>query len=162
MQSDDMHTEEQDNLLPFDTGLRLTDLPNCAEFPPSIVTRYTVTGVLLKSRQRRTVPISKQIQVNGKDVILWRLHDQVFATSPICPHLAGNLSLGDLEDLGEIKGVCVTCPLHCWQFNVKTGECTNHKDNATLTTYPTFIDQDGRVYVQFDSFDSSLFSSQDF
>ena len=39
-----------------------------------------------------------------------------------CKHAGGPLSQGKLD--GEI----VTCPLHKWKFNIKTGLCENVKN----------------------------------
>ncbi|HLG24692.1 MAG TPA: non-heme iron oxygenase ferredoxin subunit [Candidatus Nanoarchaeia archaeon] len=56
------------------------------------------------------------VNVNGEEVALFSVDGDVYAISNSCPHRNGPLGEGILED--EI----VTCPLHGWQFNVRTGE----------------------------------------
>ena len=61
------------------------------------------------------------VTVNGTDVVLFRRRDQttggdeIFAIGNECPHQGGNLCDGWIE--GEI----VTCPLHGWEFDLRTG-----------------------------------------
>ena len=155
-----MDDESESVLIPFETGVRLQDLPDSKEYPAQYGSKYSVTGVILKMRQARKVPLARQVEVNGRQVALWRYSNQVFATSPICPHQGSNLVLGDLEDIGN--GLSITCPAHCWRFEVISGDCVNHKESSPLTIYPVFVDSYGRIFVEFESFDSSLFSSQDF
>ncbi len=63
------------------------------------------------------------VTVNGTDVVLYRRRDQttggdeIFAIGNECPHQGGNLCDGWIE--GEI----VTCPLHGWEFDLRTGVC---------------------------------------
>ncbi len=57
----------------------------------------------------------KVIFANGKEVALFKVNGQFFAMDNTCPHQGG--SLGD----GSLNNDIVTCPLHAWQFNVKTG-----------------------------------------
>jgi nitrite reductase/ring-hydroxylating ferredoxin subunit len=46
----------------------------------------------------------------------------------ICPHLGGILSYGFLDDN------VITCPLHMWEFDVKTGKCV-WPEQERLPTY---------------------------
>jgi nitrite reductase (NADH) small subunit len=148
---------------PFDSQLHVDDLPDSVEYPAAYATRYTVTGQLSRVRQKRAKPISRLVTINGRKILLWRIGHEVFATSYICPHQAGDLSTGDIEDLrSEGKGVCIVCPWHLWRFDAVNGHCKNHADDqAILTTHPTMVDSSGKVFVMFPSFDQSLFSSQD-
>jgi nitrite reductase/ring-hydroxylating ferredoxin subunit len=52
----------------------------------------------------------------GIKVLLVRFGDQVFAYEDRCPHLGTPLSEGDMRD-GKI-----TCPLHRWLFDARTGD----------------------------------------
>lgn len=56
------------------------------------------------------------MSVNGEEVALFNIDGQYFATGNICPHKGG--SLGE----GFTDGDIITCPLHGWRFNVKTGQ----------------------------------------
>jgi len=60
---------------------------------------------------------SKYVTVNGENVALFRKGDEVFAIGDTCPHQGGSLSEGWVE--GDI----VTCPLHGWEFDLRTGAC---------------------------------------
>ena len=57
------------------------------------------------------------VLVNGEDVALFRRGDEVFAIGNQCPHQGGNLCDGFIE--GDI----VTCPLHGWEFDLRSGAC---------------------------------------
>ena len=53
----------------------------------------------------------------GQRLALVRLGGEVFAFDDACPHNLGPLGLGEVAD-----GV-LTCPLHGWQFDVRSGAC---------------------------------------
>ncbi len=57
------------------------------------------------------------VSVEGEDVALFRRGDEIFALGNQCPHQGG--SLGD----GFIEGDIVICPLHGWEFDVRSGAC---------------------------------------
>ena len=57
------------------------------------------------------------VLVNGEDVALFRRGDEVFAIGNQCPHQGGNLCDGFTE--GDI----VICPLHGWEFDLRSGAC---------------------------------------
>lgn len=80
------------------------------------------------------------VTVNGTEIALFKLGDDVFAIDNECPHREGPLGEGDLE--GEI----VTCPFHAWQVNVRTGCVVDFPDMCTRT-YPCRV-QDGTVLVE--------------
>ena len=56
-----------------------------------------------------------------------------------CPHAGGNLSAG------EISGCQVTCPMHNWKFDLKSGHCVGTED-VFLTRY-AFKIQDDALFV---------------
>jgi nitrite reductase/ring-hydroxylating ferredoxin subunit len=68
----------------------------------------------------------------GLDIALFNIKGQIYALDDECPHEGGPLHEGEFE------GATVTCPWHCWQFDVTTGECFNmpgidaHKINITI------------------------------
>lgn len=37
-----------------------------------------------------------------------------------CPHLGANFGVG-----GKVKGDCLECPFHEWQFRASDGECVH-------------------------------------
>ncbi len=58
----------------------------------------------------------KLVNLNGKELALFNVKGEFFVIDNTCLHRGGPLSEGFLE---ENK---VTCPLHGWQFDVKTGQ----------------------------------------
>jgi len=64
----------------------------------------------LKSGQGMTV------EVNGRDIALFCTENGSFyAIDNTCPHKGAPLGEGQLE------GNIVTCPLHAWKFDIRTG-----------------------------------------
>ncbi|MBI3803379.1 MAG: Rieske 2Fe-2S domain-containing protein [Nitrospirae bacterium] len=57
----------------------------------------------------------KVIQVEGKEIALFRLDGKVYAIDNLCLHEGGPLGHGPVKD-----GI-VTCPWHLWRFDVRTG-----------------------------------------
>ena len=55
------------------------------------------------------------VEVNGKDVAVFRTAEGFFAVDDLCPHMGASLSGGYVED-----GV-VTCPWHYWRFRLSDG-----------------------------------------
>lgn len=55
-------------------------------------------------------------EAGGLKVLLVRFGDQVFAYEDRCPHVGTPLSEGTMRQ-GQI-----TCPLHRWLFDARTGE----------------------------------------
>ena len=55
------------------------------------------------------------VQVDGIDIGLFRVGDEIHAMENRCPHADDPLSEGSLE------GAIITCPSHGWQFDVRTG-----------------------------------------
>ncbi len=53
--------------------------------------------------------------------------DQVYAIEDKCPHKNGPLSQGIVHD------GCVTCPLHNWVINLKSGEVLGEDEGAVRT-----------------------------
>jgi len=57
-----------------------------------------------------------RVSVDGVDIALCRVGDEVFATSNMCSHAFAFLSDGFIE------GFEIFCPLHEGSFDVRTGE----------------------------------------
>jgi nitrite reductase/ring-hydroxylating ferredoxin subunit len=60
----------------------------------------------------------KLVNVNGKEITIFNVNGQFFAIDNTCLHRGGSLSEGFLDQS------TITCPLHGWQFDVKTGQNT--------------------------------------
>ncbi|HHC08538.1 MAG TPA: hypothetical protein ENK55_07455 [Actinobacteria bacterium] len=59
------------------------------------------------------LPTDRGVCVDG--VAVFRINDEVVARRDACPHRGGSLAAGRVVD-----GV-VTCPLHWWRFDLRTG-----------------------------------------
>jgi nitrite reductase/ring-hydroxylating ferredoxin subunit len=58
----------------------------------------------------------KLVSINGKELALFNIKGEFFVIDNTCLHRGGSLSEGCLEEN------IVTCPLHGWQYDVKTGQ----------------------------------------
>lgn len=79
-------------------------------------------------------------EADGLRLAIFRQGESVFALSARCPHAAGPLDRGWVEE-GE-----AVCPLHRWRFRLPDGRCTTVRGN-TLRTFPSLV-RDGRVFVE--------------
>lgn len=57
-----------------------------------------------------------RVKANEKWVALFKVEGEVYAINAICPHA------GAFLDMGYMDGHSVMCPLHGWDFDVRTGE----------------------------------------
>lgn len=64
------------------------------------------------------------LKINGEMLIVTRIGDDIFAFSADCPHAAADLADGTLHR-GRI-----TCPLHGWKFDIRTGRTLWPEDEA--------------------------------
>lgn len=76
----------------------------------------------------------------GQPILLTHTDDGFHAVHDTCLHRGGSLAAGPVED-----GV-VTCPLHFWGFDVKTGVCTQVPTMA-LRVFPTKV-ENGEVFIE--------------
>lgn len=96
----------------------------------------------------------RKVTVRGREILLARRGDHVYATDVLCPHLQADLSEGTLQ------GYTLTCPMHGSQFDVRDGHVVRWTNLSgtilafasrafpprPLTCYPVRIDGD-RVLV---------------
>jgi naphthalene 1,2-dioxygenase system ferredoxin subunit len=83
------------------------------------------------------------VVVAGRDVAIYGVGDQVYATDNLCTH--GNARLCD----GFLDGHEIECPLHQGKFDVRDGMPTCEPVTQAVRSYPVRIDG-GRVYLQLD------------
>lgn len=83
---------------------------------------------------------SRAFNVEGFDIAVFNLGDEVFAIENRCPHQGAQLSEGDLVD----HGVC--CHEHGWIIDLDTGMVMN-RDNESVATFPVSI-KDNDIWVQ--------------
>lgn len=76
----------------------------------------------------------------GSDIAIFRTSsDEIFATDDKCPHKGGPLSQGIVHDCR------VTCPLHNWVLELKTGEAVA-PDEGRVQTHDIEV-RDGIVFL---------------
>ena len=80
------------------------------------------------------------VELAGRPIALFRVGERVYAMEDRCPHAEAPLSGGSLE------GCVVVCPLHGWDFDVRTGFKPNDADGFPIPCFAVRSD-DGRVEV---------------
>ncbi len=75
----------------------------------------------------------KIVQAGGTEIAVFNLADKYYAIENFCPHQGGPVGKGDISD-GDI----ITCPLHEWRFNIKTGACADFS-GINVKSFPVNI-----------------------
>lgn len=83
------------------------------------------------------------VKVAGKDIALYDVEGEVFATDNLCTHGAARMSDGFLE------GREIECPLHQGRFDVCTGKAMCVPLTENIRTYPVKI-ENLRVMLKLD------------
>ncbi len=83
------------------------------------------------------------VVAGGKEIALYLVDGNVFATANRCTH--GDAKLCD----GWVEGHEIECPLHQGTFDVSTGAATGAPAEVALASYPARL-VDGRVELQLD------------
>lgn len=74
----------------------------------------------------------RTVHIQGREFALYNVGGEFFAIDDICPHKGASLGAGFMDN-GR-----VFCPLHAWEFDVKTGACLNNCEKP-VRTYPTRV-----------------------
>ncbi|MBS3145551.1 non-heme iron oxygenase ferredoxin subunit [Candidatus Woesearchaeota archaeon] len=77
----------------------------------------------------------RMFEVKGIPIAIFNIDGEFYAINNTCPHRAGNLSEGYLS------GSIVTCPLHAWEFDVKSGN-SPAGNNIKVASYKVKIEGD--------------------
>ena len=88
-------------------------------------------GVALRSDLPRGGMIA--VAFGGREIALYDVGGEVFATDNLCTHAQALLSDGSLE------GGVVECPLHGGRFEVRTGKGLGPPVPCDLKTYPARV-----------------------
>lgn len=80
----------------------------------------------------------RRLTLDGERIAIFRTEEGVHAVAADCPHQAGPLQDGLVAD------GCVTCPLHGWRFDLRSGEQIGGA--AGLRTYEV-VERDGLLLV---------------
>jgi naphthalene 1,2-dioxygenase system ferredoxin subunit len=83
------------------------------------------------------------LQLGGRDIALYTVGGEVYATDNVCTH--GQARLCD----GFLEGHEIECPLHQGKFDVRNGRPTCEPVTEPLRSYPVKIEGQ-RVYLQLD------------
>jgi 3-phenylpropionate/trans-cinnamate dioxygenase ferredoxin subunit len=92
-----------------------------------------VTSINFSSLQDRK-PV--KVTIDGEDICLTRVGDQVFAIGDLCTHSDASLSEGDVTDFK------IECWLHGAEFDLRTGEALTLPANIPAKTYPVTVVND--------------------
>jgi nitrite reductase (NADH) small subunit len=77
-----------------------------------------------------------RVSVEGIEIGIFRVGAELHAMENPCPHAGFPLSEGTLE------GPIVTCDLHGWRFDVRTGFDPDHGDGFPIPCFAVRIDGD--------------------
>lgn len=80
------------------------------------------------------------IDIAGKNIALFRVEGEVFATDNLCTH--GNAKLCD----GFLEGHEIECPLHQGKFDIRNGKAMCAPLTDDVKTYPIKI-EGNRVFI---------------
>nr|AZI70971.1 naphthalene 1,2-dioxygenase ferredoxin component [Marinobacter maroccanus]AZI70992.1 dioxygenase ferredoxin component [Marinobacter maroccanus] len=75
-----------------------------------------------------------EVIIEGKDLALYEVEGEIYATDNLCTHGAARLSDGFLE------GREIECPLHQGRFDVCTGKALCAPLTEDVKTYPVKIE----------------------
>ena len=79
------------------------------------------------------------VLVGDRSIALFNVNGSVYAIDNVCPHAGGSLARGGLN------GTIVTCPLHGWRFDVRTGQ-SPYLPGEQLRTFPVLV-VEGKIEV---------------
>ena len=101
---------------------------------------HKVSIIKLSAMQERK---PMKFTINGEDLCLTRIGNEVFAINDTCTHSEASLSEGDVTDFK------IECYLHGAEFDLRTGQALTLPANIAVKTYPVSIIDDV-VQVQFE------------
>lgn len=81
--------------------------------------------------------------INGRDIALYSVEGEIYATDNLCTHGHARLCEGFLE------GHEIECPLHQGKFDVRNGAPTCAPVTEAIRSYPIKIEA-GRIFVSLD------------
>ena len=81
----------------------------------------------------------RTVHVKGREFAIYNCGGEFFAIDNQCTHKGAPLGSGMLD------GYKVVCPLHGWEFDVRTGTCLVREDRP-VKSYPTRV-RDGQIEI---------------
>ena len=76
------------------------------------------------------------VEVQGREILLCRTPEGVYALDNLCTHAAARLCEG------KLKGHRILCPLHGAAFDVRDGAALSRPASIPVSTYPVQVDGD--------------------
>jgi nitrite reductase/ring-hydroxylating ferredoxin subunit len=103
---------------------------------------------------REKVPVI--IDIGGREVVIVRWENEVFALRNTCPHQSQSFFSGTVHErivsTGKLGGVAISddqpilaCPWHSWGFDLRSGQCSVDK-KLRVAIFTTEV-KDGQVLV---------------
>jgi NAD(P)H-dependent nitrite reductase small subunit len=83
------------------------------------------------------------VKVDGEEISLFKIGGDIFAIGNVCPHQHFSM----LHE-GEVAGFNLTCPMHGWTYDLRTGKSVNA--SGCVKTFPVQI-KDGFVTIEIKS-----------
>ncbi len=80
------------------------------------------------------------VQVDSRQIALFKTGGDVFAMDNACPHKGAPLGQGTVE------GGKIFCPMHGWEFDIRTGICADRPDRPAKCIPVRVVD--GQVQIQ--------------
>lgn len=77
----------------------------------------------------------KVVKLEGYEIVLFLVGEEVFAIENLCPHQQFSVF-----HKGIVDGYVVTCPMHSWSFDLRTGKAV--VGGGSVRTFEVRIDGD--------------------
>lgn len=97
---------------------------------------HTLSAITVATREQIAEGCMRRCEVGDRAYVVFNVDGTYYAAQDVCPHKGAPLSAGDLE------GDVVICPLHAWEFNVRTGECVSMPEWPSLAPCSVQVDGD--------------------
>ena len=105
--------------------------------PPTLATCHFHAAV----RASDLVPGEvRHVELAGREIAVFNIGGEFFATSDRCTHMRGRLSDGYVE------GGVVECPLHFGKFDIRSGRALSPPCKISLAVFPVKV-EGGSVWV---------------
>ncbi len=90
----------------------------------------------------------KRVVVDGEEIVLFKVDGKICAISNLCPHQ----KFQKLHE-GMFENGIVTCPMHGWAYDVRTGISTNASPEGAGGRVKVFKTEmkNGKVLINIDS-----------
>lgn len=87
----------------------------------------------------------KLVHVKGRDIGVFNVAGEYYALANVCPHAGGSLCHGRITGLVksdgpgayrlERQGEFIRCPLHGWEFEIRTGQSYCDPDSMKIRQF---------------------------